>query len=108
MRTIRYGVARYFQKLVRSSKSWAGAAVAAELFKANPVVIIQTDSIQPTAMPDPSATSLDLRSYFSGEARASFLNRDYRRHALQTIPPNHGPRRAARALHADSEERQCG
>jgi hypothetical protein len=37
----------------------AGAAVAAELFEANPAAIIQTDSIQPTAMPDPSATSLN-------------------------------------------------
>ncbi len=79
MRTIRYGVARYSQKLVRSSKSWAGAAVAAELFEANPVAIIQSDSIQPTAMPDPSATSLNLRRYFSGAARASFLNLNVRR-----------------------------
>jgi tyrosine-protein phosphatase YwqE len=34
----------------------AGAAVAAEPFDANPGAIIQTDSMQPAAMPDPSAT----------------------------------------------------
>ena len=37
----------------------AGAAVAAELFETNPAAIIQTDSIRPTAMPDPSAPSLN-------------------------------------------------